>query len=64
MPDAPASSYGHGGFTGTNVWVDPDNQLVYVFLCNRVSPYPWNSKLSEMDIFKKMQQAIYDSMKK
>jgi CubicO group peptidase (beta-lactamase class C family) len=64
VTDVPKSSYGHGGFTGTNVWVDPDNQLVYVFLCNRVSPYPWNSKLDEMDIFKKMQKAIYESMKK
>ena len=63
VADAPASSYGHSGFTGPSVWVDPDNKLVYAFVCNRVSPYPWNGRLGEMDIFKQLQQAIYDSLK-
>lgn len=60
--EAPASSFGHGGFTGTNAWVDPENKLVYVFLCNRVSPYPWNTKLMDMGIFSKFQKAIYSSL--
>lgn len=30
------SSFGHTGFTGTSLWVDPDRELVTVFLTNRV----------------------------
>lgn len=62
ISEVPASTYGHSGFTGTNVWVDPQNQLVYVFLCNRVSPYPWNNRLNELDIFGGIQRAIYDNL--
>ncbi|MEO6166976.1 MAG: glycoside hydrolase family 3 N-terminal domain-containing protein, partial [Chitinophagales bacterium] len=35
---ASAATYGHQGFTGTCVWVDPEYQLVYVFLSNRTFP--------------------------
>ena len=31
-------TYGHTGFTGTAVWVDPEFDLVYVFLSNRIHP--------------------------
>lgn len=60
--DTPASTYGHSGFTGPNVWVDPENGLVYAFVCNRVSPYPWNNILNDMGIFGQLQQAIYDNI--
>jgi CubicO group peptidase (beta-lactamase class C family) len=56
-----ASVYGHTGFTGTCAWVDPDNQLVYVFLSNRTYPNAWNNKLSKFDIRTRIQQAIYDA---
>ncbi|MBO7418676.1 MAG: serine hydrolase [Bacteroidaceae bacterium] len=61
--DAPATVYGHTGFTGTCVWVDPTNRFVYVFLSNRVHPDSWNPKLGSMNIRPKMMQAIYDAMK-
>lgn len=32
------SAFGHGGFTGTAMWIDPDQQLFVVFLSNRVHP--------------------------
>ena len=32
------SAFGHGGFTGTVLWMDPDNELIFVFLSNRVHP--------------------------
>ena len=31
-------SYGHTGFTGTCVWADPEQDLVFVFLSNRIHP--------------------------
>lgn len=64
VADAPAESYGHSGFSGPNVWVDPVNGLVYAMVCNRVSPYPWNNRLNEMGVFGAMQQAIYSSLER
>lgn len=59
----PPSTYGHTGFTGTCFWVDPDNQLIYIFLCNRVTPSRVNSKLSRLDIRTRIQDAIYKAIK-
>ena len=58
----PASVYGYAGFTGTAVWADPDNELVYVFLSNRLCPDVWNTKLADMKISKKIQELIYQSL--
>ena len=33
-----AASFGHTGFTGTSLWIDPSRQLVVVLLANRVHP--------------------------
>lgn len=33
-----AQSFGHTGFTGTSIWIDPERQLVLVLLSNRVHP--------------------------
>ena len=59
---APASVYGHTGYTGTCFWVDPDNQLVYIFLSNRVNPTRTNNKLSTLDIRTRIQDAIYKAI--
>jgi CubicO group peptidase (beta-lactamase class C family) len=40
------SSYGHTGFTGTSVWVDPERDLCVIVLTNRVHPTRANTKLS------------------
>ncbi|HJR15948.1 MAG TPA: serine hydrolase, partial [Gemmatimonadales bacterium] len=32
------SSFGHTGFTGTSIWIDPERQLAIVLLSNRVNP--------------------------
>jgi uncharacterized protein YbbC (DUF1343 family) len=32
------SAFGHGGFTGTVLWMDPQSDLTFVFLSNRVHP--------------------------
>jgi CubicO group peptidase (beta-lactamase class C family) len=39
------SSFGHTGFTGTSVWVDPERRLGVIFLTNRVHPTRANTKL-------------------
>lgn len=59
---APASVYGHTGFTGTCAWTDPKNGLVYVFLSNRTYPDVWNNKLMRLDIRTRIQEAVYKAM--
>ncbi|MEI7675898.1 MAG: glycoside hydrolase family 3 N-terminal domain-containing protein [Bacteroidales bacterium] len=59
---APLSTVGHTGFTGTCFWIDPENQLIYIFLSNRVYPNRWNKKLSQMDTRTLIQDAIYNAI--
>ena len=63
-PSALASpeTFGHTGFTGTCVWVDPEYDLVYIFLSNRVYPTRDNGKLSQLGIRGKIQDAIYKAL--
>ena len=64
-PEAPASVFGHTGFTGTCAWADPDNDLVYVFLCNRIYPNPTDRKnLMRLKIRPAIQQTIYQAIMK
>jgi beta-glucosidase-like glycosyl hydrolase/CubicO group peptidase (beta-lactamase class C family) len=58
---APLSTYGHTGYTGTCCWIDPDNQLIYVFLSNRVHPTRTNVLLSRLDLRERIQDEIYKS---
>ena len=39
-------SFGHTGFTGTSIWIDPDRQVFVVFLTNRVNPTRENHKIA------------------
>lgn len=59
---ASPNSYGHTGFTGTCVWVDPDEELVYVFLSNRVHPTPNNRKLIELRIRERIHDVVYQAI--
>jgi beta-glucosidase-like glycosyl hydrolase/CubicO group peptidase (beta-lactamase class C family) len=43
-----AHSFGHTGFTGTSIWIDPDRQLFVVLLTNRVHPTRENSKMQQV----------------
>ena len=60
---APASVYGHTGFTGTCAWCDPDNKLVYVFLSNRTYPHPWNNLLMVLEIRERIQETMYRALR-
>jgi len=55
-------SFGHSGFTGTIAWVDPKQEIVYIFLSNRIHPDQDNSKLIRMNIRTDIQQAVYDAI--
>ena len=51
-----AHSFGHTGFTGTSIWIDPDRQLFVVLLTNRVHPTRENTKIQ------KARPALHDAV--
>ncbi len=55
------ASFGHTGFTGTIGWADPEANLVYIFLSNRVYPDAQNKKLISLNIRTDIMQVIYDA---
>lgn len=64
-PTAPytsARTFGHTGFTGTCIWVDPEFNLVYIFLSNRVMPDMNNNRLLNANIRPRIQQVIYEAI--
>ncbi|MEZ4984126.1 MAG: serine hydrolase [Saprospiraceae bacterium] len=54
--------FGHLGFTGTSIWADPDEELLFVFLSNRTWPSMNNGKLNKLNIRPRMQTAVYRSI--
>jgi beta-glucosidase-like glycosyl hydrolase/CubicO group peptidase (beta-lactamase class C family) len=60
--EASLQSYGHTGFTGTMVWIDPDRDLIFIFLSNRINPSTENNKLSKLgtrsEIFARLIKAV------
>ncbi|HEY9195623.1 MAG TPA: serine hydrolase, partial [Mucilaginibacter sp.] len=56
-------TFGHTGFTGTCVWVDPKYKLVYIFLSNRVNPSV-GSKLGSLNIRPRIQDVVYEAIGK
>ncbi len=61
-PEASDSTYGHLGFTGTAVWIDPEKELFCIFLSNRTHPGMNNYKLNKLDIRPRVQTAVYDAI--
>lgn len=59
---ASEGTFGHLGFTGTAVWVDPKEELIYVFLTNRTFPSMKNNKLAKLNTRVKVQDAVYEAI--
>ena len=55
-------TFGHLGFSGTSVWADPENNLVYVLLTNRVHPDGKNKKFMKLKVRGKVHEQIYRSL--
>lgn len=56
------NSFGHSGFTGTYAWADPEEEIVYVFLSNRIYPKANNTLLLTSNLRTRIQQTIYESL--
>ncbi|MDP3914557.1 MAG: serine hydrolase [Bacteroidota bacterium] len=63
-PEVSPESFGHSGFTGTFVWMDPKCGLMYVFLSNRVCPTRNNNLISDLNVRTEILSAIYKRLKK
>lgn len=59
---ASPQTFGHTGFTGTCVWVDPKYNLIFIFLSNRVNPTSENGKISSLSVRGGIMEAIYKAM--
>lgn len=60
--DASPESFGHSGYTGTFVWIDPKEELIYIFLSNRVYPTRESRAIYDLNIRPRIQQSIYDAL--
>jgi beta-N-acetylhexosaminidase len=59
---ASLESYGHTGFTGTCIWVDPEHELVFVFLSNRIYPSVSNTRINQLRVRQRIHQVVYDAL--
>jgi CubicO group peptidase (beta-lactamase class C family) len=59
---ASPQTFGHTGFTGICVWVDPKYNLIFIFLSNRVNPFGNNTKLSSLSVRGSIMEAIYHAL--
>lgn len=56
------ATFGHTGYTGTCIWIDPKEQLTYIFLSNRVHPAV-STKLITLNIRGRIQDAVYEAIR-
>ena len=62
--DATSQSFGHTGYTGTLVWADPAQNLLFVFLSNRVHPTRNNAKIYQLNVRPNIHNLVYDLLRR
>ena len=60
---ASPETFGHTGFTGTCAWADPKNDLIFIFLSNRIYPEE-NGVFKTLNIRPKILETIYQCIEK
>ncbi len=60
---ASPATYGHTGFTGTCVWMDPEKNLVFIFLSNRVNNNGDANRFLRMNVRPKVHETIYQAIR-
>lgn len=60
--EATPETVGHTGFTGTCYWVDPANDMIYIFLSNRVCPTRDNPNFTRVSARSHINSIIYQSI--
>ena len=59
---ASPSAFGHTGFTGTSAWIDPEFDLIYIFISNRIYPDASNNQLIHDNIRTRIHNIVYEAM--
>lgn len=59
---ASPATVGHTGFTGTCFWIDPEHELIYIFLSNRVNPTRDNAEWTRLKPRTEIMAAIYNHL--
>lgn len=57
-------TYGHTGFTGTAAWIDPEKELIFIFLSNRVYPNAENNKIIKNKTRRRIHDLVYEAIEK
>ena len=55
-------SYGHSGFTGTMLWIDPAKRFLFVLLSNRVYPDASNQRINSLKVRSRIMDALYNAI--
>lgn len=58
IPEMSPRSFGHTGFTGTSIWIDPDRERIAVLLTNRIHPEVREIPFNE--VRQRFLRAVYD----
>jgi CubicO group peptidase (beta-lactamase class C family) len=59
---ASPATFGHTGFTGTCVWMDPEKNLIFIFLSNRVNNNGDANRFLRMNVRPKVHETIYQAI--
>ncbi|MBR5643802.1 MAG: serine hydrolase [Salinivirgaceae bacterium] len=59
---ASQKSFGHSGFTGAYIWIDPEYECFMVFLTNRTYPTSKDNKLAKLNIRTQIQDLFYQAI--
>jgi len=62
--EASPESYGHSGYTGTLVWADPKEELLFIFFSNRVHPTRLNRELYTRRIRPRIHRVLYEAIER
>ena len=62
--EASPEVFGHLGFTGTVFWVDPKEDIIFVFLTNRVDPTRDSAAFNKLNIRPRLFRYIYQALEK
>lgn len=57
--NVPAAAFGHSGFTGTICWADPVNDIIFIFLSNRVHPTAENNLITKTNVRSNLHEMVY-----
>lgn len=59
---ASKQTFGHSGFTGTCMWIDPKEELVFIFLTNRIYPDVRNRRIFKSKLRSRIHTLIYKAL--